>query len=581
MEYSQREFDRVVTVRHADAEKGILAESYRSKLTQAYDNMLKGQGHIDIPAHNRQIIEISAGAEECGYLLYAFSGGRDSRITTLCSECYVYPQARGGSVKGNRADYINGQLTGHRSYYKVAGYGTDEVPEEYEPFWFRTFRYIRLEIETADEPLRILSFRYRSTGYPLEVKTFCSASDPTFEGIWDISMRTLRRCMHDTYMDCPFYEQLQYAMDTRSEALYTYAVSGDDRLARQAMEAFRRSQRPDGMINCDAPTVKCNVIPGFAIYYLLMVYDHMMYFGDIDLVKLHLPAIDQILAFFDRNLNELGIVRKIGGPLFHEKYWSFADWTPEWNDTVGAPAATDKGTGASTMESLQYLYGLQKAAELAEFTGRKGLSEEYLKRADFLMRALKDNCIGYFAAPDVDKLSMIQDGPGIDDYSVHCQVFGILTGLLTPEEGKRILSALIGRKGIAQASVSFSFYLFRALEICGLYERTDEIWNIWRGMLKDNLTTCVENNTDARSDCHAWGSLILYELPSVILGVRPAAPGYEKITVCPVPGYLDHAEGRIHTPHGDICVSWRKDNSKPEGIDLKIECSEAIKVRIV
>lgn len=34
------------------------------------------------------------------------------------------------------------------------------------------------------------------------------------------------------------------------------------------------------------------------------------------------------------------------------------------------------------------------------------------------------------------------------------------------------------------------------------------------------------------------GALILYELPSAILGVRPAAPGYEEIAVEPVPGYL-------------------------------------------
>ncbi len=66
-------------------------------------------------------------------------------------------------------------------------------------------------------------------------------------------------------------------------------------LARQAMEAFRRSQRPDGLINADAPTVKSNAIPAFSIYYLLMIHDHMMYFGDKALVKRHLPAIDGIL----------------------------------------------------------------------------------------------------------------------------------------------------------------------------------------------------------------------------------------------------------------------------------------------
>jgi hypothetical protein len=233
-------------------------------------------------------------------------------VTTLCSECYCYPQEpevneKGELVersprKGDRTDSVNGVLLGHTSTYTVAGYGTVERCEGYEPFWMRTFRYVRLTVETVEVPLTILDFSFRTTGYPLEVVTQVQTSDSTHDPIWDISVRTLRRCMHDTYMDCPFYEQLQYAMDSRSEILYTYALSADDRLARQTMEAFRRSQRPDGLLNCDAPTVQSNVIPGFSIYYILMVHDHMMYFGDKALVRLHLPTIDRILAFFDAHL---------------------------------------------------------------------------------------------------------------------------------------------------------------------------------------------------------------------------------------------------------------------------------------
>ena len=91
------------------------------------------------------------------------------------------------------------------------------------------------------------------TGYPLNVQTKADASDERFKKIWEISERTLRCCMHETYEDCPFYEQLQYAMDTRAQILYTYAISADDRLARKCMEDFRRSQRYDGLLNCAAP----------------------------------------------------------------------------------------------------------------------------------------------------------------------------------------------------------------------------------------------------------------------------------------------------------------------------------------
>ena len=75
-------------------------------------------------------------------------------------------------------------------------------------------------------------------------------------------------------------------------------------------------------------------------------------------------------------------------------------------------------------------------------------------------------------------------------------------------------------------------------------------------MLRNHCTTSVESEAYARSECHAWGALALYELPGTILGVRPAAPGYKKIEICPVPGYLNSAEGTVKTPAGDVYVKW-------------------------
>ena len=102
--------------------------------------------------------------------------------------------------KGDRCDYQKGTLTGMEDRYRVCGYGTKAVPERYEPFWFRTFRYVRLEI-AAKEELQILSFQYQETGYPLQAATWVETSDPTLQPIWEISLRTLKRCMHETYID--------------------------------------------------------------------------------------------------------------------------------------------------------------------------------------------------------------------------------------------------------------------------------------------------------------------------------------------------------------------------------------------
>jgi hypothetical protein len=156
-------------------------------------------------------------------------------------------------------------------------------------------------------------------------------------------------------------------------------------------------------------------------------------------------------------------------------------------------------------------------------------------------------------------------------------VFGVLTGVLTKEEGRRNLLRTLEETGITRCTVAMCFYLFRALEETGLYAYTDQYWDIWRRMLRNHCTTCVEGEYYPRSECHAWGALALYELPSAVLGVRPAAPGYERILVDPQPGTLRSASGTVHTPKGDICVSWHLEHN---GMQTEIRCGEEVRKRI-
>lgn len=514
--------------------------------------MLRGNSELTIAAHSEEIVEIDAGEEMTGYLKLLLRGGKDAKIQILQSEAYVQKERVGANkipLKLNREDKVNGYLDGYKDIYHVAGIGTEEDYEIYEPFWFRTFRFIQLKIVTKSEPLTMHSFDYEETGYPLAVETRVKTSDESLADIWEISERTLRRCMHETYEDCPFYEQLQYAMDSRLQILCTYAVAADDRLARKCMDDFRRSQRYDGLLNCCYPNCNPNIIPGFSIYYILMLYDHMMYFGDRALIRYHMPTVDGVLDFFDRNLTEEGYVAKVGGVNLIAPFWSFIDWAEEWNSTVGMPVAGL--SGPITMESLLYIMGLQHAAKLAEYIGRKEVSREYDMRAGKVQNAVRKYCTG--------SNGMIQDGPGQEEYSQHCQVFAILTETVDEKLGRRnLLETLENKESYAQCTVAMQYYLFRALEKADLYEYTDQCWDIWRNMIQNHATTCIEAESYARSECHGWGALVLYELPSVTLGVRPVAPGYQAIEINPVPGHIKSAEGRIKTPHGLVEIYWKK-----------------------
>ena len=518
---------------------------------------------------------LSAGEEMCAFISLCVSKGEGARITLLYSECYE--QENG---KADRTDSMNGSLQGYSDQFVI---GKGEI-SLLEPYWFRTFRFIKVTIETASEALTLDSMTYLETGYPLEVRTEVTTSDGTLDPVWDISLRTLRRCMQETYVDCPYYEQLQYVEDTRLEILYTYAVSGDDRLARKSIREFARAQRPDGLLNCSYPNKCVNVIPGFSVYYILMVYDHMMYFGRPEVVREALPVIRKILQYFDQNTVKsgpfAGLVDKTGGINEQGELWSFIDWAQEWMDTTGMPPAGLHGP--ITMESLLYIMGLQKAAQLEEYAGEKDLAEHDRALAQKVQDAVRRLCMdeeGFLTDGPATQTTSEAGLPAESQRSQHCQVFGILTGTIGSEEGRRNLLRSITEEGFARCSVAMCYYLFRALEQTGLYEYTDRYWDVWRQMVRNHCTTCVEAEFYARSECHAWGALALYELPSTVLGVRPAAPGYAKISLRPVPGYLQHASGKVHTPAGDLEVSWEKEEDG--STRAKVRCAEEVREKIV
>lgn len=483
---------------------------------EEWEPVLKGTNNRTIPPQTTTYVELDAGELACGHLMLSVIGGQGSRIEILQAESYVLkapavPESfEDLPIKGDRSDHRNGFLHGYSDVYYVDGTGNEACPECYEPFWIRTFRYIRLMVTTKDQPLVIRDLHYRETGYPLEVKYTPEFTDVEKKKIWEMSLRTLKRCMHDTYMDCPYYEQIQYAMDARSEILFTYAVSGDDRLARLCMEAFRTSARPDGLTCCSAPDIRKIVIPGFSIFYIGMLYDHRVHFEDREFLLPHLDTVRGILAFFHTHLDKRGIVGKIGTINGNGKFWSFIDWTKEWMDTTGMPPAGLQGP--ITMESLYYLYGLIMAKELFSFLNKEQEAEDCERKAVALRIALRRFC--------TDQNGVMTDGPGIAQYSQHAQVFAVLTDVLSIQEGKRILQdTLANRDKYAQCSVASMFYLFRAMEKCGIYEQTETLWDLWRKMLQLNLTTCPEDMIRDRSDCHAWGALALYEM---------ADPAYKK-----------------------------------------------------
>jgi hypothetical protein len=179
------------------------------------DNWFKWLAHkqsLALPENSEHIVEVQAAVHSTAFLSWAFQSARPSsiRLKITYSEGYEleprdYPFFR---TKADRLDRDKGFLLG--PFDEVLFSLTDSSIVQYEPFWFRTFRLMRIEVTVGPEPVTLHGLEVVQVNYPLAVKAnWNNTGDPESQIIWDISIRTMRNCMFDGYSDCPFYEQLQ------------------------------------------------------------------------------------------------------------------------------------------------------------------------------------------------------------------------------------------------------------------------------------------------------------------------------------------------------------------------------------
>ncbi|KAH8901724.1 Six-hairpin glycosidase [Thozetella sp. PMI_491] len=445
--------------------------------------------------------------------------------------------------KGNRRDFRK-SLFGPEDIYEFQGTQStnwnsldDDVDSEevFAPFHFRTFRFAQLRIDVGSSELVLRRASIQMVQYPLKIAAQFSVQDTCdlANQLWATSVRTLNNCMHDCYEDCPFYEQLQYAMDTRSSALFTYCVSADDRLARQAIVQLHNSFNPHiGLTSSRAPTHKVQIIPHFSLFWICMLSDHLTFFGDKDFIHKFVPVVDAVLGYFDRLLDPLlGLVLTEN----RDGIWNFVDWAEQWRP-YGIPPAAAR-TGVSTYTNNLYAYALRKASQVLWALGRLGMAEEYLQRANRLVLAIHRHCFdGRFFTDGLAAQAELST-----DYSQHNQVWAVLSGAaaVAQDGAEDLLRRCLDGDDLdtfVPASLAMSHYTLRALSKAGggLYERHfHKFWQPWAEQLALNLTTWEEDSVSQRSDCHAWGSVPIYEFLVEVVGLRPAHHGWAAVIFQP------------------------------------------------
>ncbi len=468
---------------------------------------------------------IDFGREVVGFPRFALKGAHGGEVIDLgYSELLV-----DGRAVPNRSDV-------HYADRYVARPG-DQV---YETFDKRAFRYLQLDVHHAPEGLRIGNLCLNFTTYNVGHRGCFECSDDRLNQIWKIGAYTVQLNMEDAYTDCPWRERGQWWGDARIEALCNYYAFGDTALMRRGIRQMSISQDEEGMLQGCYPTEFKLLLPDFVLVWILTIHDYYHQTGDLSLFREMLPVVRKALAFFKRHTGKHGL-------LYRVPHWNFIDWA-----AMGL-------WGESAPMNGYHILALDAVAEMAGLIGERQLAGDCLKRAAASRKALIDQLY------DVKRrlLRDCRDGEKLSvNFSQAGNSLAVLGDVFNSDTARHAVNAMLeNQPDVFQIGTPyFAYYLLAAMYRCGQTDRAlAYMREKWGAMMDAGATTWWEHWHSQNSLCHGWASAPTYYLPKEVLGVKRAAPGWERVRIEPAPGDLEFARGVVPAPPGDITADWKRD----------------------
>jgi hypothetical protein len=500
--------------------------------------LVDGALSATVPARTRWVAILDAGRQCTAYPELRWRGGEAARIVVRYAEC-LYD----GERKTDRNRVAGLRFVGYADRITVGnGHRT------WSPLHWRSGRYLELTIETAGEPLALERLALLDCHYPIAAAEPFRASDPALERMWEVGIRTQQCCAHDTFEDCPYYEQLQYAGDTQLQALVTMAASGDTALTRQALRFFHWSMLPEGITQSRYPSRPTQVIPFWSLHYLLMLHDWWMWTGDAGAIREETLAATRVLRWFLDRRDASGLVGAL-------PYWCVADWGPEWMDRFGGnvPGVKD---GPSALPNLMLIAALDRVGEVLAALGEQAEAERWAGESTRLRPLVH----GTFWD---EARALYRDIPGQDVVSQLTNAWGLLTGLTPADRRARSAEAMAGTPDICRAAYFGHGYLFEAWSRAGRGDLVVREFASYRGLLDLGVTTWPEDPRHGRSDCHAWSNAATYHLLRTVLGFAVLEPGCRTLAIRPHLDGLGRAAGAFMTPHGPARLAFARGDERP------------------
>ena len=370
------------------------------------------------------------------------------------------------------------------------------------------FRYVKIELlgSSPQYDFNIYDIKCQAqTSARNKSEELPASVDPIIKEIDHVGLNTLKECMQTVYEDSPKRDQRLWIGDLYLEALgNSYSFKQHD-LTKRCLYLLAGVSDKNGyllatVIEKPTPRTQENqFLFEYALLYNVTLKNYLEDTGDLETAQDLWVVAKKQLDIVRNNVQPNGL---IDIEKASKDWWIFFDWKEDLYKETALHGVS--------------VFALKETYKLAQMLGKEKEVTDLPALINKMTRAARNNLY--------DKKSGLFVGTKNKQISYASQIWMILSGIATKEEGKRCLLALNTAQDVCYPGTPYMYhYYIQSLVDCGMHqEAKDALINYWGGMIKkgaDTFWEAYDPNNDfispynfypINSYCHAWSCTPVY-----------------------------------------------------------------------
>lgn len=378
--------------------------------------------------------------------------------------------------------------------------------------------------------------------------------------IYQTALRTEVLCMRE---EIPVLLSDTTMLNLRNQLLALYYTYGAYDYGRTILRFLAKRLRSDGLLEKRSLMEPDKLLPEDTLIWVVMVYEYVLYSGDLELSEEVFPVIERILRTFWLSSRGQDILRTWNG----REYGNFFQWE-----------GVEGKMGYDAPLTLFYIQALDGAANLAKWLNKTRKSEDDFDYREasawywMLCTAAKDNFHKTFWSEELGCYATYKVEDTLYHVTELVQALAVLTEVV-PESHLEIIGGCLQNAPALEVpylpvNADTLIYKYESLlktenAVTGILAHIQQHFG---SMLLKGATTFWEN-ADGKSGTRCYGSgaipIIIYF--RYLLGANPTQPGFGDFTFTPKASGI-HCEGIIPRPNEDKPLEIK---ISPEGFEVK------------